>query len=78
MSRLTTTVNLKPWPVPDHATVELPPQPKQAGMQALPTIPLGELDPDALDNLAQEWLDNLYANVKRRSPFYSTAKDRAA
>lgn len=70
----TTQIKLKPFAVPVDAVMELPARPKQDGLKMLPRIPLEDLEPDALDALAQTWLDNLYASVKRRSPFYLTPK----
>lgn len=65
-----TKIDLQPFAVPTDAVVKLPARPKQDGILKLPRIPLESLDANALDDLAQTWLDNLYASVKRRPPFY--------
>lgn len=64
-----TKVDYKPFTVPSFARLEMPPRPKQDGIQELPGIPLRELEPHVLDALAGRWLDNLYASVERASPW---------
>lgn len=70
-----TTVRFKPWIVPDYANLDVGVRPRQEGFKPSEGIPVGELDPEVLDALAQRWLDNLYASVKRRPPFRLTPKE---
>jgi hypothetical protein len=71
-------VRLRAWPVPDCATVEMPPQPRQNGLGPLPTIPVEELDDEAVDALARRWLNSLYAARKEEPPFRYNGRARAA
>lgn len=41
-------------------------------------VPIETLTPEALDALAQQWLDHLYARVGRPSPFRHVAEKVAA
>lgn len=66
---VTARVTYRAWPVPSHAVLDMPPQPKQAGLTELPKIAVEELDPHVLDALATQWLDHLYASVGRQHPF---------
>jgi hypothetical protein len=61
-----TTLRLRPFDVPDATRIIIhdDEQPDD------PLIPIAELDREALDALAERWLDNLFASVKRPSPFY--------
>jgi hypothetical protein len=64
-----TKVSFRAWPVPDSASLDVPPGLKQEGMKPVPTFPLTELDDEVVDALAQRWLDNLYANRAQDAPF---------
>lgn len=64
-----TKVRFKPFNVPNFASIQVGPRPKQEGISPLPSIPIAELDAEVLDALAGRWLDNLYAAVGRASPF---------
>lgn len=59
---------LKPWVVPNFATVELPPKPKQDGLHALPSIPLADLPLDALDGLVRQWTKEVYQKAGVKAP----------
>lgn len=56
---------------PDFARVLLPgSEPEtEADMLELPTVQLEDLDAGAVDRLAAQWLDHLYARCERASPF---------
>lgn len=64
-----TSVRFNTWQVPNFATVTTPPRPKQEGMQAAPTIAIGDLDVAALDALAAAWLEELYKKAGQSNPF---------
>jgi hypothetical protein len=51
---------LKPWTVPNFATVEEPPRPRQEGFTEARTIPVSDLPKDVLREMAQDWLKALY------------------
>ena len=51
----TISLKLKPFAVPTHVTIELPPGRKQDGMQPLPTVLLSQLDDETLAGLIEEF-----------------------
>lgn len=62
-------MTFRAWNAPNYATLSLPVRGKGEGMAELPSFPVADLDPDALDALAAQWLDHLYAKAGRASPF---------
>lgn len=66
---VTTTVNLNPWQVPNFATVKQKPGKREDGPQPAVTIPVADLSQEALDNLAQAWLADLYNKADKHNPF---------
>jgi hypothetical protein len=60
---------LKPWQVPNFANVDMPPRPRQDGMVSNPSFKVEELAQDALDDLAAQWLADLYTKANKTSPF---------
>jgi hypothetical protein len=70
-------MKLKPWAVPNFATIELPPEPKQNGFRELPSIAVAELSADALSDLAEQWLTELYqkAGKPHNWTFQPTSED---
>ncbi len=62
-------LTLKPFPVPTEAVMEMPVGLKQDGLSRLPTVKVEDLDRDAVDELAEQWLKALYASRKQKSPF---------
>ncbi len=68
-----TEVKLKPWLTPNFATIEMPPRPKQEGISALPSIPVKELSPQALADLAEQWLTELYEKAGKPRNWTFTA-----
>lgn len=74
----TVELKLKPFNVPAFAHVDLP---EREGKTSLsPAIPIAELSEDAIEDLAMEWLEALYANRGKRCPFRRPARsmDKAA
>ena len=59
MATISLKLKLKPFAVPTHVTIELPPGRKQDGMQPLPTIPLSELDAESLAALIEEFSESV-------------------
>lgn len=70
-----TGVRFRTLDVPRFAYLDVPPMPKQDGVQPLPRFPLADLAPEVIDALAARWLDNLYASVNRASPFASEVRE---
>ncbi len=62
-------MTFKAWQAPNFAVLSMPPRDKSEGMVALPSFPVAELTNEALDALAAQWLDHLYAKAGRSSPF---------
>lgn len=56
-------VSFKAWKTPNFA-------PLTGGE----SIPVGDLEPHVLDQLAQQWLNHLYAGVGRKPPVIYTEK----
>lgn len=65
---------LKTWQTPNFATVDLPPGRKEDGPKPLPTIAIADLGAEALDALAQAWLNELYTKATRINPFHCTSE----
>jgi hypothetical protein len=62
-------VSYRRWIAPNFANVDMPPRPRQEGMQALPSVAIKDLAPEALDALAAAWLSDLYTKADRPCPF---------
>lgn len=56
-------MKLRPWIVPNFATLDMPVGRKQDGPRELPTIAVADLSEEALTDLAQQWLTELYAKA---------------
>jgi hypothetical protein len=67
--KTTMGMTFKAWNAPNFAVLAMPARNKGDGLSSLPSFPVGELAADALDALASQWLDQLYAKVGRPSPF---------
>lgn len=61
-------VSYRRWQAPNFATIDRPPGNRQDGMQPLPSTPVAELDPKALDALAAAWIEDLYTKAGRKPP----------
>lgn len=70
--RATLSVKLKPFQVPNFA-VEA-----RADLKDAPAIAIADLPQDALNALAQTWLDELYRKANKMSPFYDSELNRVA
>jgi hypothetical protein len=66
---VTTAVKFKRWQVPNYATQDMPPRPKQEGIHELPKTHVKELPFQVLDALAEAWLQDLYMNAGQSNPF---------
>lgn len=67
MSRARIEVKLKPFMVPNFASIDL--NPLQHGDRNEATLPIKELTHDAIDALAEQWLTELYKKAEKRNPF---------
>lgn len=54
------TVVLRPWQVPNFASVDMLPGKREDGLRDRPTIAVADLSQAALDGLAHQWLADLY------------------
>ncbi len=63
-------MKLKPWQTPNYAQVELPSAPKQEGVRELPSVHVSELSLEALDDLARQWLTDLYNKAGKRDQYF--------
>lgn len=71
-------LKLRPWTTPNFATAEMPVGKRQDGARELPTIAVADLSEEALSDLAQQWLGELYdkAGKPRNWSFVSRKADR--
>lgn len=76
MSKATIKVDLRPFQIPNFVTIDLK-TPSKSDTSAA-SVPISELDHDALDALAEQWLDALYKKANKRNPFIVRASERAA
>jgi hypothetical protein len=68
-------MKLKPLMVPNFAIVQLsPPSNAASASETGPSIPLRELDADALEELAYGFLIEFYKKAGKQCPFYRPAK----
>lgn len=71
MIEVRTKVKFHTWSVPNYATLGAT-QPRCDGWNTTPmppSIPVTELEDDALQALAKAWLTELYDKAGRKSPF---------
>ena len=59
-------LKLKPFMVPGFVQAEMPPGKRQDGIAELPSFALADLSQEALDGLASDWLDALYARANKK------------
>ena len=65
----TLPVEFRRWQVPDSAVHVTPPGNRQDGfLQKSPVTNVEQLPPQALDAMAQAWIDDLYARAGRQGP----------
>jgi hypothetical protein len=65
-------VRLKPWNVPNFASVEV-----EQGKDAQ-SVAVRDIDESALRELAEKWLDDLYSKTDFHNPFQVRPTVRAA
>lgn len=64
--KITTSIEIKPWKAPNFAV----PQTSESHSRSDPTsIPVADLDQEALDDLVLQWIADLYKKAGKRSPF---------
>lgn len=65
-----TTIKLKlrPFTVPSYVSAEMPPRPKQDGLQALPQFHISELDDETLEALCTQFRSDVFAKKKAGTP----------
>lgn len=68
MKPITTGIRLKPWQVPNFATMELGPRPREEGMIQAPSIPIADLEQGAFDALVERWVNDIYKKAGRERP----------
>jgi hypothetical protein len=61
-------VSFRRWQAPNFANVNRPPGKRQDGLQELPSVPVADLDPKALDALAAAWIEDLYEKAGKKPP----------
>lgn len=69
-------VKLRPFLVPNFATIDL--NPRLHGDKNEASLPIAELDHAALDALAEAWLTELYKKAGKRNPFQMRENERCA
>ena len=67
-----TTLHLKAFLVPGHVGIAL--DVTQSPDVSTTVLPVKILDDNALEALAQQWLDDLYELADKKNPFYLTPK----
>lgn len=74
----TVRLKLKPLMTPNFAIVQLRPPENAASLQDGPAIPFTELDEDALEDLAYQFLIDFYKKAKKQCPFCRPVKAMSA
>lgn len=64
-----TSIELNKFQAPNFATVKSKPGRKEDGLQPLASIPIAELEPKTLDELAFAWLEDIYEKAGHPNPF---------
>jgi hypothetical protein len=62
-------MKLRPWMPPNFASLEQPIGKREDGIQPAVSIPLADLDQDALDGLVAEWFAAVYKKAGKPSPW---------
>jgi hypothetical protein len=58
-------VSYRRWQVPDHAVHVTPPGTRGEGFKQSPTTKVQDLTPEALEALAQAWIDDLFTRANK-------------
>jgi hypothetical protein len=61
-------VEVNAWQTPNFVTLKTPPRPRQEGWKEAPSIPLSELDADALSLLCDEFRAEVFRKAGKRDP----------
>jgi hypothetical protein len=65
----TQPLKLRPWRAPNYANVDMPLGRRQDGFTQLPSFALSELAQEALDDLTEQWLNDVYRTAGKVSPW---------
>ena len=65
---VTAPVSYKKFNVPNFASMQMPPRPRQEGMQEAPSVPLSEIPNAAFVRLVEAWVDDMYRKHKQIRP----------
>lgn len=68
MSEATISLKLKPWTIPNYASIDAPANPRQGGVDLLPSVAVRDLPIEALDSLAEQWRLDLYVKAGKPLP----------
>lgn len=71
------TVSLKPWTTPNFAQFDMPRGKRQEGFKELPSIAVSDLSQAALDDLARQWLAELYHKAGKRNDWTTISPENA-
>lgn len=61
-------VSLRPWTVPNFASIEMPPRPRQDGPHEAPSLPLAEIPAVALSDLCDDFRREVFRKAGKRDP----------
>ena len=61
-------MKIRPFQIPNFVSLEQPPGRRQDGMKAAITVPVGDLDPQTLSDLCDEFRAALFAKVQKPDP----------
>lgn len=61
-------LGLNPFQTPNYVSVKRPPRPRQDGWQESPTIPLRELDEQALSELCDAFRAEVFKKAGKQDP----------
>lgn len=56
-------IELEPWKAPNFARQKAPPRRREDGITETPGIPVADLPASTLREMAQAWLEDLYAKA---------------
>jgi hypothetical protein len=62
------TVELRPFPVPEYAVMQMPPGRREDGMKALPKFPLNELGAEVLEQLCIQFRKDVFEAAGKEPP----------
>lgn len=62
------SLELKPFSTPNFVIVKTPPRPRQEGIIEAPSIPLHELSAQTLDELCNDFRDEVFFKAEKKDP----------